>query len=85
MKYLTQVTEEQRTWIRKAAEELDVTHPTIVQMALDRLIAAGDLERVKEEMREQKKRKALEEIENQIKELKSRKEQLLSDEVEIPA
>lgn len=79
-KYLTKVTEEQRDWIRMAAQELEevvpgITHPKIVQMALDRFME-HDWEKVKKEIVTKEAKKTLEMIEAKIQELRKQKEDL---------
>lgn len=75
LKYLTKITEEHRDWIRKAATELELTQPQIVQIALDQLMA-NNWETAKGRIIAQRAGKEIEGIEEKINDLKRQKEEL---------
>jgi hypothetical protein len=74
-KYLTEIRDDQRDWIKQAAEEMQYTHKAIVQIAIDRLMQ-GDWASVKAEIKTDTARKQLREIDEQIRNLQAQKDAL---------
>lgn len=69
---LTKLTDEQRGWVAQAARELEMTHPEIVQIAVDRLINQWDKAKSQVVMEQAQKMKA--EIDERIAELQAQKD-----------
>lgn len=73
--YQTRITDEQRQWIRSAADDLAMTHPQIVQLALEHLMS-DDWVTVKDNLLERQKERELEALDQEIKALEAKRDEL---------